>query len=256
MKLLSDIEKIVHQAGDLILSAKNIENVTQEKTSAADLVTEYDRKTEDFLKIQLLNLIPDAIFYGEEETQNQDPTHGWAFIVDPIDGTANFIRNLAQSAISVALAYNSEIQYAVILNPYQNELFSAKRKSGAYLNGKPIHVSNRPISQGIFGMGTAPYNSELHEKTLRLTWQLFQKSCDFRRMGSAALDLCAVACGRLDAFFEYQLSPWDYAAGSLLITEAGGYISSLEGNTLPLSKKSSVWASNSINFSLLSELNV
>ena len=209
---------------------------------------------EAFLKQRLLAILPEAIFYGEEETENQDPTTGWAFIVDPIDGTANFVRGLSQSAVSVGLLKDGVPEYAVVLDPYRKELYTAKRGCGAFCYGEPISVSDRPLAQGIFGMGTAPYNPELHGLTLDLTRKLFARSCDFRRMGAAVLDLCALAHGRLDAFFECILSPWDYAAGSLLVTEAGGSISTLEGQPLPYNQKCSVWASNSVNGSIRQEL--
>ncbi len=254
MELLKKIESVVKEAGEIVLSAENIQDCTHLKTSAADMVTAYDVKVENFLKERLLALVDGALFYGEEETENCDPSHGWVYIVDPIDGTANFVRGFRQSAISVALAKDGKVQYAVVLDPYRKELFTAKLGCGAYMNGKPIHVSDLPLSKGIFGMGTAPYNKELHPKTMELAKQLLERSCDFRRMGAAALDLCAVACGRLDAFFECVLSPWDYAAGSLLITEAGGFVSTLEGDEIPVTKKCSMWAANRVNAEVLKEL--
>lgn len=256
MELLQKIEAIVREAGQIVLSAREISSCTHLKSSAADLVTAYDVQVETFLKERLLALLPEAIFFGEEETEQQDPSHGWAFIVDPIDGTANFVRGFHQSAISVALARDARVEYAVIFNPYKNELFSAKRGCGAFCNAAPIHVSTLPLERGIFGMGTAPYNRALHQKTMALASQLFERSCDFRRMGAAALDLCAIACGQLEVFFEYQLSPWDYAAGSLLITEAGGCISTLEGKPLPITEKCSVWACGPVNADILNTLTI
>ena len=256
MELLKKMEGIVREAGDIILSAKDIENVTHLKSSAADLVTAYDVKVENFLKEKLLALVPDAIFFGEEEKENQDPSKGWAFIVDPIDGTANFVHNMGRSAVSVALAKDGRVQYAVCLNPFRNEMYTAKRGEGAYLNGRRIHVSDTPIEKGIFSFGTAPYYPELHERTMSLLNQLFLRSCDMRRMGSAVLDLCDVAAGKTDLFFEYRLSPWDYAAGSLLVEEAGGILTTLEGREVPVVEKSSLWATNKVNEKLLGELEV
>ena len=254
--MLEQIIPIVQEAGEIVLSAHNIAAQTHEKSSAADLVTDYDLAVENFLKEKLPPLLPGSIFYGEEEQKNADPTTGWAFIVDPIDGTTNFVRGLRQSAVSVALARDGVIEYGVVLDPYKSELFSARRGGGAFLNGAPIHVSSRPLSQGVFGMGTAIYRRQYLEPTMRVTEQLFQRSCDFRRMGAAALDLCAVACGRVELFFEYSLCPWDHAAGSLIITEAGGYICTLEGGPLSLTDRCSVWASNRVNSELLKELEV
>ena len=254
MELLNQIVEAVREAGEIMLSATDVLSVTKQKSSAADLVTAYDVKIENFLKDRLLKIRPGAIFFGEEEQENQNPLQGFAYIVDPIDGTANFTRNFSQSAISVALLKDGLPHYAVVLDPYRKELYTAIRGQGAFCNGAPIHVSKRHLSEGIFGMGTSPYNLSLHKKTLELTEKLWNRSCDFRRMGAAVPDLCAVACGRLDAFFECQLSPWDYAAGSLIIEEAGGHISTLEGTPLPYDRKCSVWASNHVNAPVLKEI--
>ena len=254
--MLEQIISIVREAGEIVLSARDIWSHTREKTSAADLVTEYDVAVENFLKEKLPPLVPGSIFFGEEEAENADPSHGWAFIVDPIDGTTNFVRGLRQSAISVALAHDGAVEYGVVYDPYKDEMFSARRGGGAFLNGSPIHVSERPIEQGIFGMGTAIYRREYLEPTMRVTEQLFRRSCDFRRLGAAALDLCNVACGRTELFFEYSLCPWDQAAGSLIITEAGGFICTLEGGPLSLTDRCSVWASNQVNKDVLKELEV
>lgn len=254
--MLDKITPIVREAGKLVLSAHDVASVTREKTSPADLVTEYDLAVERFLKEQLPPLVPGAVFYGEEEAENAGPGRGWAFIVDPIDGTANFVRGLGQSAISVALAFDGAVEYGVVYDPYRDEMFTARRGGGARLNGGPIRVSGRPLAEGIFGMGTALYKREFLGPTLRLTEQLFRRSCDFRRMGAAALDLCYVACGRFDAFFEYSLCPWDYAAASLLVTEAGGFICALDGGALPMTRRSGVWASNGVNRDILKELEI
>ena len=254
MELLQKIADVVSRAGEIVLSAHDVADCTREKTSAADVVTAYDERVEAFLKEELLRLVEGSSFYGEEETENGNPDLGWVFVVDPIDGTANFVRDMRQSAVSVALAYNGQVEYAVVLDPYRQELFTARRGCGAWLNGKPIHVSPRPLSIGIFGMGTAPYYPELNKLTLELTEALWKRSCDFRRMGAAVPDLCAVACGRLDAFFECMLSPWDYAAGSLLVQEAGGFVTTLRGEKLPYNQKCSVWASNGVNFPQLAQV--
>ena len=254
--MLEKIIPIVREAGKIVLSATDIWSHTHEKSGAADLVTEYDVAVEDFLKEQLPPLVPGSIFFGEEEAENSDPSQGWAFIVDPIDGTTNFVRGLRQSAVSVALAHDGTVEYGVVLDPYKDELFSARRGGGAFLNGKPIRVSRRPLAQGVFGMGTAIYRRQYLEPTMRVAEELFRRSCDFRRLGAAALDLCNVACGRTELFFEYSLCPWDYAAGSLIITEAGGCVSTLEGRPLSLTDRCSVWASNDVNKDILKELEV
>lgn len=254
--MLEQIIPIVRQAGEIVLSAHDVWSQTHEKSSAADLVTEYDLAVERFLKEKLPPLMPGSLFFGEEEKENASPLTGWVFIVDPIDGTTNFVRGLKQSAISVALAHDGAVEYGVVYDPYKDEMFSAKRGGGAFLNARPIHVSERPLSEGVFGMGTAIYDRQFLAPTMRVTEQLFRRSCDFRRLGAAALDLCDVACGRLDLFFEYSLSPWDHAAGGLILTEAGGVISTLEGAPMDYARRCSVWASNQVNKDVLRELEV
>ena len=254
--MLEQITDIVREAAQIVLAARDIPSQTHEKTSAADLVTEYDLAVERFLKEKLPPLVPGSVFFGEEEAENADPSRGWAFIVDPIDGTTNFVRDLRQSAISVALAHDGAVEYGVVYDPYKDEIFSAKRGGGAFLNGRPVRVSERPLDQGVFGMGTAIYDRQFIAPTMRLTEQLFRRSCDFRRLGAAALDLCDVACGRLDLFFEYSLSPWDHAAGGLILIEAGGVLSTLEGRPMDYTRRCSVWASNRVNGDILRELEV
>ena len=254
--MLEQIISIVREAGEIVLSAHDVWSQTHEKSSAADLVTEYDLAVERFLKEKLPPLVPGSLFFGEEEKENASPLTGWVFIVDPIDGTTNFVRGLKHSAISVALAHDGAVEYGVVYDPYKDEIFSARRGGGAFLNGRPVRVSERPLDQGVFGMGTAIYDRQFIAPTMRLTEQLFRRSCDFRRLGAAALDLCNVACGRLDLFFEYSLSPWDHAAGGLILTEAGGVLSTLEGRPMDYTRRCSVWASNRVNGDILRELEV
>ena len=254
--MLEQIISIVREAGEIVLSAHDVWSQTHEKSSAADLVTEYDLAVERFLKEKLPPLVPGSLFFGEEEKENASPLTGWVFIVDPIDGTTNFVRGLKHSAISVALAHDGAMEYGVVYDPYKDEIFSAKRDGGAFLNGRPVRVSERPLDQGVFGMGTAIYDRQFIAPTMRLTEQLFRRSCDFRRLGAAALDLCSVACGRLDLFFEYSLSPWDHAAGGLILIEAGGVLSTLEGRPMDYTRRCSVWASNRVNGDILRELEV
>ena len=253
---LEDLIALVRQAGEIVNSAKQIGRHTHEKTSAADLVTDYDLAVEAFLKERLGALLPEALFFGEEEELAGDPSHGWAFIVDPIDGTTNFVRGFHQSGISVALIRDLVPQMAVVYDPAKDELFAAQRGRGATLNGAPIHVSDKPLSQGLFIMGTAIYRREFLHPTMALTEQLLERSCDYRRFGAATLDLCYIACGRAEVFFEYSLAPWDYAAGALIAQEAGAVASTLEGEPLPMVRRCSVWLSNAVNAHVLKELSI
>jgi len=244
------LENLVKTAGRQILSGGG--SAVTEKEGIGNYVTELDQQLQEQLRAELSALVPEAGFQGEEGGKTQ--TSGLRWIVDPIDGTTNFVRDLHQSAVSVALAKDGKVEYAVVLDPFKRELFTAQRGMGAFLNGRPIRVSDRPLEKGIFGMGTAIYRREYLEPTMRLTTELFKRSCDFRRMGAAALDLCYVAAGRYDLFFEYNLCPWDHAAGSLIITEAGGQVTTMEGEPLALDRRCSVWASNQVNSHIRQEL--
>ena len=149
MIALEELIGVVRAAGEIVTGAQQIDRHTHEKTSAADLVTDYDLAVETFLREKLAALMPEALFFGEEETLEGDPSKGWVFIVDPIDGTTNFVRGFHQSGISVALIHDLEPQMAVVYDPAKDELFAAERGRGATLNGAPIHVSDKPLSQGL-----------------------------------------------------------------------------------------------------------
>lgn len=252
--MLAQIVEIVRQAGEIVNGASQIEGHTHEKTSAADLVTDYDLAVENFLKEKLSVLLPEALFFGEEEKENGDASRGWAFIVDPIDGTTNFVRHFHQSGISVALAKDGQVQMGVVYDPGKNEMFAAERGKGATLNGVPIHVSEKPLAQGLFIMGTAIYLREFVQPTMSLATQLLERSCDMRRFGAASLDLCYIACGRAEVFFEYSLCPWDYAAGAFIAQEAGAIACTLQGEPLPNVRRSSVWLANPASSDILAQL--
>lgn len=253
---LEELIGAVRAAGEIVTGAQQIARHTHEKTSAADLVTDYDLAVETFLRQRLAQLMPEALFFGEEEALEGDPSKGWVFIVDPIDGTTNFVRGFHQSGISVALIRDLEPQMAVVYDPAKEELFAAERGRGATLNGTPIHVSDKPLDQGLFIMGTAIYRREFLHPTMLLTEQLLERSCDYRRFGAATLDLCYIACGRAEVFFEYSLAPWDYAAGALIAQEAGAIATTLAGEPLPQIRRCSVWLANPANQHVLAELTI
>ena len=169
---------------------------------------------------------------------------GLAFIVDPIDGTTNFIKDYHVSAISVGLINDGRSYIGVVYNPYLDEMFTAERGKGAFLNGKPIHVSRNPLSEGIVLFGTAPYYEELSRKSFDLAYEYFRQALDIRRSGSAAIDLCSIAAGRAEVYFELRLSPWDYAAGSLIVEEAGGVVTTVDGGEITFERPCSVLAAN------------
>ena len=190
----------------------------------------------------MLKILPEAVFIGEEGEHSKAIGEGYAFIVDPIDGTTNFIKNYHRSCVSVGLALHGTMEIGVVYNPYSNEMFYAQRGKGAFLNGQPLHVSSNQLEEGLVCFGTSPYYAELIDQTFDLVKTLHKASLDVRRSGSAALDLCDIASGRCELFFECRLSPWDYAAGSLIVQEAGGRISRMDGTGISLDKGCSVLA--------------
>ena len=156
--MLQELERIVRCAGDMVREAHDIEQVTTEKNGAADLVTKYDVAVQGFLKRELLTLLPEADFFGEEG-DHAALTQPWTFIVDPIDGTTNFVRRLHYSNISVALAHDGQVEYAVVYDPFADELFSAQKDCGAFCNGLPIRVSDKDVAHAVLLCGSTIYDA-------------------------------------------------------------------------------------------------
>ena len=237
-----DIEALVRAAGEIMRSVPDeVRNNPESKEGSSNFVTAYDVKVQEFLKKGLAELFPEAYFFAEEDGESRTTFgEGYTFIIDPIDGTTNFMCGYNTSAVSVGLLLDGEPVFGGIYDPYRDEYFCAVRGQGATCNGKPIRVSNRPVTRGIVAIGSAPYRKDtLAPAMLAMTGDLFAAFADFRRSGSAALDICHVACGRSDAFCEPVLSPWDFAAGSVILAEAGGVATNFAGDTLRLSAPSS-----------------
>lgn len=222
--MLKSLESIMKAAGEIILSAA--QSHTHQKEGHFNFVTDTDVAVQEFLRKELLTLSPDAKFFSEEQ-ENAALTDAPTFVIDPIDGTINFMRSRNQSAISIALLKNRKPVLAAVFNPYAGEMFTAEKGKGAFLNGNPIHVANTPFDRALVSFGTSPYDAELAKKTLFCAQQFLLNAGDLRRTGSACVDLCDVACGRSDIFFELRLRPWDVAAGSLIVMEAGGFYHSI-----------------------------
>lgn len=246
-QLLEQIIEVARECGAIILNADRKEIGIKDKAGKANFVTEYDCKVQAIAKERLTAILPEADFLGEEEDAQIDETKEYIFVVDPIDGTTNFIKNYHMSCISIGLVRNGKRYLGVVYNPYLDEMFYGVQGEGAYLNGNPIHVSGEDLSNGIVLFGSSPYNVELAKASFDLAYQYFTKALDIRRSGSAALDLCAVAAGRAELYFEMILSPWDFAAGALILEEAGGVVTTLDGDTVPCLVKSSMLARNKVD---------
>ena len=198
-----------------------------------DLVTQTDLAVEAFLKEKLANLVPGATFMAEESSESEKEPDGLCWIIDPVDGTTNFVHRIPQVATSVALWNKDHVELGVVNIPMMNECFSAQRGQGAYLNGAPISVSKaETLGDALVATGF-PYDfgGRLDRILERLSLVL-PKSQGLRRIGAAAVDMAYVACGRLDMFYEEGLKPWDFAAGLLLVEEAGGKVTNLRGEAL------------------------
>jgi myo-inositol-1(or 4)-monophosphatase len=196
---------------------------------AIDLVTSVDRESERRIVGRLRREFPSHSFLAEEETSiAAESDYRW--IIDPLDGTTNFAHGYPQFCISIALEFRGEIQMGTVYNPIAREAFSAIKGGGASLNGQSIAVSAVPeLNTALLGTGF-PYDRRENPDFYLAYFKAFMTRCQgIRRTGSAALDLCSVACGRLDGFWELKLKPWDIAAGSLIVTEAGGRLSNFNG---------------------------
>lgn len=241
--MLNEIINAVKKAGEIYKNAKEDKSI-EEKGSAVNLVTKYDKEIQEFLFNELKKIIPDCTFLGEEGDDNKEFTDGYCFVIDPIDGTTNFIKDFQHSAISVGLAKDKEMIIGVVLDPDLDNLFYAEKGKGAFLNGKKIQVSDCGIENSLVLFGTCPYEHELAHKTFELTEKVFYKAIEIRRCGSAALDICYVASGKADLYYELILRPWDWAGAYLILKEAGGYAYTLEKNKLDPNKITSFVCGN------------
>ena len=218
--MLHKIENIVHEAGEIILNASD--TYVYEKNGHCNYVTDTDFAIQAFLRERLLSIAPESLFFAEEQ-ENGLLTNEPTWVVDPLDGTLNFMHHRRNSCVSVALLQNKSPVLGAVYNPYTNEMFLAEYGNGSFLNGLPLHVSATCMEHAIVSFGTSPYNTELANITMFTARLFMAKAADLRCTGSAAINLADISCGRSDIFFEFHLSPWDFAAGALLVMEAGGY---------------------------------
>ena len=226
-----------------LIKSTNDDFCIEEKTSGKDLVTKYDKQVQQLCIENISRSLPDAAFFAEESPESSYLNNDLVFIIDPIDGTTNFIHGLRYSAVSIACCRNGVITAGVVCDPYSENIYSAMKGQGAFLNGSPIHVSSDRLERSIVFFGTSPYDTNMADDTFALIKELFFKCRDIRRFGAAALDLCQVAAGRAGLFFELNLSLWDYAAAGLIVKEAGGVITDIFGREIEVTpQKTSVVA--------------
>lgn len=237
---MEEIIRVVREASKLMMTSSF--DIDQ-KDGYENIVTSSDLAVQDFLCRELALLLPGSGFLCEEEDM-QDTEHEYTWIIDPIDGTANYARGIDQCAICVGLRHKEEMVKAVVYLPRTEELFTAEKGKGAFLNGKQIHTSERPFKDGITCTALAVYHKEYTDVCSAIIVDIFKQSNDIRRFGAAAPELCYLAMGRCELYFEYILNPWDYAAASLILEEAGGVICNLKGENVDCISASGVLAAN------------
>lgn len=235
------IIELVKQAKPLILQEMTHEKVTEK--GAADYVTNVDVAVQNYLKEALEKEFPEIRLIAEEKENLGLNSRKSYWILDPIDGTTNLIRDYHLSAVSLGLYENGEITFGVVYNPFTEELFYGAKGEGAYLNGTPIHVSNQPeFKDAVVSFGSSPYEKNRAKELFPVFYNIFMNCADFRRTGSAALDLCYVACGRQHAYLEQNLKPWDYSGATVILREAGGVITDWENKEPPYLENSDILA--------------
>lgn len=206
-------------------------NFSQEKAEIKglnDLVSYVDKTSELMIVKGLSALLPEAGFIVEENSRTDRHAYNW--IVDPLDGTTNFIHGIPCYAVSIALEYNGDILLGVVYEVSRHECFYAVKGHGAFLNSSRIKVSaNKTLKESLIATGFPIHNFNFQENYIEVLRKLMRGTHGIRRIGAAAADLCYLACGRVEAFYEYNLSPWDVAAGGLIVKEAGGTVTDFKG---------------------------
>ena len=236
------VESIAKEAGAFLKSQQT--TFSQERVSLKSLnalVSDVDENTERLLVDRLSELLPEAGFLTEEATTIQAAEKEWVWIIDPLDGTTNFVHGLPIYSVSIALKHKDSLVIGVVYEVGMDECFSAYAGGGARLNGQPIQVTTTStLDKSLLATGFPYYDFE-HIEGFQHTLATFYKSTrGLRRIGTAAVDLAYTACGRFDGYFEYGLSPWDVAAGIVLVREAGGLVSDFSGGPEAIASKSIV----------------
>lgn len=249
---LPEMEQIAREAGALLMEFFR-QRVTVEYKGEADLVTVADRKSELLIRERLLERWPSFDILGEEGGL-QDTGSDYRWYVDPLDGTTNFAHGFPVFCVSMGLEYKGERIAGVIYDPTRDELFAAQRGGGAFLNQEPIRVSKvARLAECLVATGF-PSHKRHKNPNIFFYHQITLHTHGVRRAGSAALDLCYVACGRLDGFWEFNLNPWDTAAGVLMVAEAGGKVSDFKGGPFQLDSRETLASNGLVHEQLLNEI--
>ena len=248
---LPEIRQIAKQAGDLLMS--HFGNVDIEYKGEVDIVTKADRESEQLIVSAIHSRWPDHDITGEEGTDTRTGSE-FRWYIDPLDGTTNFAHGFPVFCVSIALEHKGELFAGVVYDPTREEMFSAARGSGAELNGRKVQVSKTAqLSESIVATGF-PSQKRHKNPNIHFYHQITMKTHGIRRAGSAAIDLAYTACGRFDGYWELNLNPWDTAAGVLLVLEAGGIVTDLEGRRAGLVHGGIVAGNPAVHAWLLTQL--
>ena len=249
--MLNTVISIVKEAAEVMTGGA----YTVTEKGAANFVTDKDVAVEEFLSKALSDAFPGIGFIGEEEDFTADALQKeYTAVVDPIDGTMNFTRDLGLSVISVAILHYGKPFIGVVLNPYTTELFTAEAGKGACLNGERIRVSDRGLSQSCFFTAWSTYKKEYAKACFDISQDIYYDTCDIRRLGVCAYELCCLAAGRGELYFEIRVFPWDFAAAQLIVLEAGGYLGTIGFDTPVYTRPQPILAANTKeNYAYLEE---
>lgn len=223
--------KAARRAGQMMIrAAGNLDAVKTDSKAFNDFVSDVDRNSEIILVEALKEAYPHHKITCEESGSHGKAAAEYEWIIDPLDGTTNFLHGHPQYAISMALLHKGVLQEALVYAPERNDVYMASRGKGALLNDRRIRVSNRiELNRCLIGTGFPVVDQSMMDKYLAILKDFLSKTAGGRREGAASLDLCAVATGRFDGFFEFNLKPWDIAAGALIVQEAGGIVNDMTG---------------------------
>jgi len=248
---LPAMAEIAREAGALLMEYFS-QHVRVEYKGEADLVTVADRKSETLIRDRIRQRWPEHSILGEEQGLAETGSD-YRWYVDPLDGTTNFAHGFPVFCVSLALEFKGSRIAGVVYDPTRNELFAAGQGSGAFLNGQPIHVSRvANLAESLVATGF-PSHKRHKNPNILFYHQITLRTHGVRRAGSAALDLCDVACGRFDGFWEFNLNPWDTAAGVLIVEEAGGKVTDFRGRPFDISSRQTVASNGLVHAALLEE---
>ena len=240
--MIENVIAAVREAASLV---KDVQFDVDAKSGCENIVTSSDLLVQHYLHEKLSEVLPEAAFYCEEEDLQEEGKE-FVWVIDPIDGTMNYSRRIPESAISVALLQNNVPILGVVNNIFTGDVYTAIAGEGAKKNGKPIFVSDRAFCDALFCTAMSTYRKEMAGVCNDIIMDAYMQCNDVRRFGAAALEICYLAEGRCELYFEIRIFPWDYAAAGLVLKEAGGVISGFDGMQIPYNRPSTIIGANTV----------